>query len=101
MNMRLAQQPSPCDLTNRTVHLLESKCYIRDWLKRPAWGSHAEDLAVLVEADGDPWGEGGRWVLPNGPDASGFKEQLAKQHPIDTTQNLPKVVEGGPIVWRC
>ncbi|PDQ36457.1 MAG: hypothetical protein B5766_00800 [Candidatus Lumbricidophila eiseniae] len=97
----LAQQPSPCDPTDRTVHLLDSKGYIRDWLKSPAWGSPAEDLDVLLEADGDPWGEGGRWVLTNGPDASGFKEQLAKQHPIDTTQNLPKVVEGGPIVWRC
>src|SRR6218665_105790 len=69
----LAQQPSPCDPTDRTVHLLDSKDYIRDWLKSPAGGSPAEELDVLLEAGGDPWGEGGRWGLTRGRVARGVR----------------------------
>lgn len=85
-------------ITDRTIHSLDSRGAVRDWLVSPAFSVGA-DLAGQLPADGQPWrGEhdaladpvshvGARWVLTNGPDVTLLKERL-----------LPTVALGSPAV---
>src|SRR3712207_819919 len=87
-------------LTNdRTVHVTDADGTVRDWLVSPAWSAPCEDLADLLEAGGDPWGPGGRWVLTNGPDVGPLKNRLAAVHPLDVEQGLAPPLEGGDVHW--
>lgn len=86
-------------LTGRTVHQLDTRGNIRDWLVSPAWSAPCADLAEVLVARGDPWGPGGRWVLTNGPDVAPLKSLLYQRHPLLAEQDLPPVVESGPVSW--
>ena len=44
------------DNFDRTIHLLDSHGFIRDWLITRAWITPANDLGKLLEASGDPFG---------------------------------------------
>src|ERR1700742_3891975 len=87
-------------MVERTVHRLDDKGTVRDWLVAGGWSEPVEELADLLEADGDPWGERGRWVLTNGPDVTLLKRRLYELRPLWTDQPLPEVVEGGPVAYR-
>ncbi len=88
------------DNFDRTIHLLDSHGFIRDWLITRAWITPANDLGKLLEASGDPFGENGRWVLTNGPDIAPLKGRIYQQRPFIKDQVIPKVIEGGPVEWR-
>jgi hypothetical protein len=83
----------------RTIHSLDERGFIRDWLVSPGWGTPCDDLAQVLESTGSPWGSDGRWVLTNGPDVAPLKEKLYRRHPLLLTQPLPDVVEGGAVEW--
>ncbi|MBU3065336.1 hypothetical protein KO481_27885 [Nocardia sp. NEAU-G5] len=83
----------------RTVHTLDARGYIRDWLTAPAWSTPCEDLDMVLEADGSPWGEYGRWVLTNGPDVGPLKGRLYQIRPLDLGQQLPEIREGEDFSW--
>lgn len=85
--------------TGRTVHQLDSRGNVRDWLVSPAWAGPCADLAEVLSTGGDPWGPDGRWVLTNGPDVAPLKSKLYQRHPLLAEQQLPPVVEGGPVTW--
>lgn len=85
--------------SGRTVHTLDARGYIRDWLVSPAWSSPCDDLDQVLASDGSPWGPEGRWVLTNGPDVAPLKRVLYKRHSLLTQQLLPQVVEDGSISW--
>jgi hypothetical protein len=86
--------------TARTAHILDRRGYIRDWLSAPAWSTPCQDLDLVLEATGSPWGEDGRWVLTNGPDAAPVKRRLYQIHPLDLGQPLPDVAEGEGFSWE-
>jgi hypothetical protein len=88
-------------VTGRTVHALDVAGYVRDWLAGPAWSVPCDDLGEVLDADGDPWGPGGRWVLTNGPDVAPLKERLYARRPLVVEQPLPDVAEGGPVAWTA
>ncbi|MGH3878860.1 MAG: hypothetical protein ACRDSK_17650 [Actinophytocola sp.] len=87
-------------MAQRTVHLLDDNATVRDWLVAGGWSEPVAELAELLEPDGDPWGENGRWVLTNGPDVTLLKRRLYELCPLWTDQSLPEVVEGGPVAYR-
>ena len=84
---------------DRTVHRLDSTGLVRDWLVGPAWATPCSDLDAVLSADGDPWGDQGRWVLTNGPDVAPLKQRLYARRPLAVDQQLPDVVEGGAFTW--
>ena len=86
-------------MTGRTVHALDAAGYVRDWLAGPAWSTPCDDLGEVLDAHGDPWGPGGRWVLTNGPDVAPLKQRLYARRPLVVDQELPDVVEGGALSW--
>ncbi|QIS22040.1 hypothetical protein [Nocardia terpenica] len=87
-------------MTGRTVHALDRRGYVRDWLTAPAWSTPCRDLGRLLEADGSPWGEHGRWVLTNGPDVAPLKRRLYQRHSLDVDRPLPEVLEGAAFSWK-
>lgn len=72
---------------------------MRDWLVAGAWREPADDLGALLAADGSPWGPDGRWVLTNGPDVAPLKRRLYERRPLRRAQDLPEIVEGGPVSY--
>lgn len=101
---------SPLNPTGRTVHAADADGTIRDWLVSAAWSLPADDLDQFLEATGSPWGTDrysdglpssreGRWVLTQGPDVGPLKERILEAHRPDLDQELPQVLEGGPVVW--
>jgi hypothetical protein len=86
--------------TGRTVHQLDGRGYVRDWLVGPAWSHRCEDLGDVLAATGSPWGAAGRWVLTNGPDVAPLKSRLYARRPLITDEPLPDVVEDGFFHWR-
>ncbi|MGD7733997.1 hypothetical protein ACQCX5_13710 [Propionibacteriaceae bacterium G57] len=71
-------------ITHRTVHSLDARGAVRDWLVSPAFALDA-DLSGVLPADGQPWGQepgtpvshvDARWVLTNGPDVTPLKQRL-------------------------
>lgn len=85
--------------TGRTVHALDERGTVRDWLVSPAWSAPCDDLEAVLDAAGSPWGPDGRWVLTNGPDVAPLKERLHARRPLVTAQELPEAIEGGPLSW--
>lgn len=86
--------------TGRTVHTTASDGTIHDWLVSPVWSIPCEDLDEFLAADGEPWGDDGRWVLTNGPDVGPFKERLLANPPFPEDLDLPGIGEGNPLRWR-
>lgn len=86
--------------TGRTVHGLDGAGFVRDWLTGPVWSTPCHDLSEVLDSDGDPWGEGGRWVLTNGPDVGPLKRTLFGRRPFLVEQPLPDPVEGAAIRWQ-
>ena len=91
-------EPKPTS-SGRTVHTLDARGYIRDWLVSPAWSTPCNDLDQVLASEGNPWGDDGRWVLTNGPDVAPLKRVLYQRHPLLTSQVVPEVVENGAISW--
>jgi hypothetical protein len=87
-------------MAERTVHLLDGTGTVRDWLVAGGWSEPVAELADLLDTEGDPWGERGRWVLTNGPDVTLLKRALYEARPLWTDQPLPEIVEGGPVAYR-
>lgn len=86
---------------DRTVHQLDRRGLVRDWLVGPSWAHACEDLGTVVSAEASPWGESGRWSLTNGPDVAPLKTRIHEARPMVLDQPLPAVVEGGPIRWQA
>lgn len=86
--------------TERTVHALDRNGFVRDWLTAPAFATPCLDLHDVLDADGSPWGEDGRWVLTNGPDVAPLKRRLYRRHPLALEQALPQVLDGAAFSWR-
>ncbi|MEV0405922.1 hypothetical protein [Actinoallomurus sp. NPDC050550] len=84
---------------DRTVHPLDERGTVRDWLIAGAWSEPADDLHEVLAADGSPWGPDGRWVLTNGPDVAPLKRRLYERRPLPRDQDLPEVVEGDPVSY--
>ncbi len=89
----------PTHRSDRSVHTLDGRGFVRDWLVSPAWSLPCDDLDEVLSPTGSPWGEDGRWVLTNGPDVAPLKERLHERHPLLVEQPLPDVVEGGTVEW--
>ncbi|WP_049580537.1 hypothetical protein, partial [Streptomyces sp. SBT349] len=83
--------------TGRTTHTLDARGTVRDWLVTPAWAEPVDDLGAHLDAEGDPWGERGRWRLTNGPDATPLKEELYRHRPLRTEPASGPVTEGGQV----
>ena len=66
-----------------------------------AWISPADDLGLLLEAEGDPFKKDGRWVLTNGPDIAPLKTRIFKNRPFTLDQKMPEIKEGGEIEWAA
>ncbi|MBO0867097.1 MAG: hypothetical protein J2P15_00890 [Micromonosporaceae bacterium] len=84
-------------VTNRTVHRLDGRGTVLDWLVTPAWSEPADDLHQSVAADGSPWGGQGRWRLTNGPDVTPLKQTLYRRRPLRPDPPEQPVGEGGPV----
>ncbi|GAA3690434.1 hypothetical protein GCM10022224_064830 [Nonomuraea antimicrobica] len=84
-------------MEERTVHALDRRGTILDWLVSPAWREPADDLGKHLRADGDPWGDRGRWRLTNGPDVTPFKEELYRHRPLPREPVAGPIAEGGLI----
>jgi hypothetical protein len=89
-------RPSP---SGRTVHRLDPGGTVRDWLVSPAWSRPCFDLDQVLDAEGEPWGATGRWVLTNGPDVAPLKRRLLARHPLRRDQAPVELVEGGSLTW--
>ena len=87
--------------TGRTVHGLDLRGTVRDWLVSPAWSAPCSDLDAVLERSGSPWGPDGRWVLTNHPDVAPLKERLYARRPLVLDQVVPEPLEGGPVAWRA
>lgn len=87
--------------TGRTVHALDRRGTVRDWLTSPAWSAPCADLDSVLEAKGSPWGTDGRWVLTNGPDVAPLKERLYRRRPLVVEQTLPEPLEDAPLTWAA
>jgi hypothetical protein len=83
----------------RTVHRLDTRGTVRDWLVSPAWSEPVYDLATHLDATGTPWGGDGRWVLTNGPDATPLKQALYRSRPLREDLPPEPVTEGGPVSY--
>ncbi|NNG20701.1 hypothetical protein HJ590_14265 [Naumannella sp. ID2617S] len=91
-------------ITDRTVHALDARRNIRDWLISPAYATPA-DLAAELADQGDPFRsdssgpevshEHARWVLTNGPDVTPLKERILPARRITEPPN-GEPIEGGP-----
>ncbi|RZS30317.1 hypothetical protein EV193_11713 [Herbihabitans rhizosphaerae] len=86
-------------MTDRTVHSLDRNGFVRDWLIVGAWSEPVAELPRLLDEGGTPWGEGGRWVLTNGPDVTPLKRRLHDLRPLRADQPVPEVVEGGEVAY--
>lgn len=89
-------------VTHRTVHTLDERRLVRDWLVTKAFAMDAE-LSGLLRDDGDPFCVDGalsythaRWVLTNGPDVSPFKERVLGEAAL-TAPPTGEVTEGGAV----
>ena len=82
---------------NRTVHVLGDRGGVRDWLVTPSWARECSDLDEVVDPDGDPFGDRGRWVLTKGSDAFALKEALYARHPLLPDCLPPAPVESGEV----
>ena len=82
---------------NRTIHQLDSRGFIRDWLISEAWIARADDLDQVLASTGNPFGKDGRWVLTNGPDIAELKAKLFQKRKFVVEQSLPTVIESGKI----
>lgn len=56
-------------------------------------------MAGVLDANGSPWGEEGRWVLTNGPDVAPLKARLFAKRGFVEKQIVPPVLEGGAVEW--
>jgi hypothetical protein len=88
-------------VSGRTVHRLDRRGTVRDWLISPAWSRPCEDLDAVLAADGSPWGDDGRWRLTNGPDVAPLKRRLYLRAPLVADQAPVEASEGGPLEWRA
>jgi hypothetical protein len=86
-------------VTNRTVHRLDGRGTVRDWLVTPAWSEPVDDLDRALDTDGSPWGDTGRWVLTNGPDVTPLKQALYRSRPLRREAPPEPVTEGGPVTY--
>jgi hypothetical protein len=86
-------------MPDRTVHRLDPRGTVRDWLVTPAWSEPADDLDTFLAEDGPPWGPDGRWVLTNGPDVARVKMRLYQAHPLRLDQPMPPVAEGALVSY--
>ncbi|TCO54938.1 hypothetical protein [Actinocrispum wychmicini] len=75
-------------------HVLDERGGVRDWLVAGPW-SEPLDLSIL-DSEGSPWGENGRWVLTNGPDVTPLKAKLYSLSPLSEEAVTP-LVEGEPV----
>ncbi len=80
--------------SGRTVHRLDRRGTVLDWVVSPVWSEPVTQLGL--DPEGSPWGADGRWVLTNGPDCTPYKERLYQAAPL-TAPEQPLVVEGGPV----
>lgn len=90
---------APPAATGRTVHTLDARGTVRDWLIGPAWTTPCGDLDAVLPGEGSPWGPAGRWVLTNGPDVAPLKEELYRRRPLVTDQAVPEPLEGAKLTW--
>jgi hypothetical protein len=81
------------------VHRLDERGTVRDWLVSPAWREAADNLAQHLDAEGSPWGDGGRWVLTNGPDVTPLKQALYRSRPLRPHGPPEPVTEGGLVTY--
>lgn len=95
----MTSRPNFTSSFNRTIHTLDHKGFIRDWLISPAWIKPANDLDALLDSKGDPFGRDGRWVLTNGPDIAPLKEKIFKRRPFHSKQDMPELIETGVVRW--
>ena len=86
---------------NRTIHQLDRRGFIRDWLISDAWIARADDLDQVLSSTGNPFGKDGRWVLTNGPDIAELKAKLFQKRKFVVEQSLPTVIESGKISWKA
>lgn len=86
---------------NRTIHQLDRRGFIRDWLISEAWIARADDLDQVLASTGNPFGKDGRWVLTNGPDIAELKAKLFQKRKFVIEQSLPTVIESGKISWKA
>ncbi|WP_063758514.1 hypothetical protein [Kibdelosporangium aridum] len=84
-------------MNERTVHRLDERGTVRDWLVSGSWPEPV-DLSGIVQAGGSPWDPDGRWVLTNGPDVTPLKARLHERWPL-REQPLSTVVEGGKVSY--
>jgi hypothetical protein len=89
------------EVPGRTVHALGDGGVIRDWLVSPAWHVPCDDLGELLDADGSPWGERGRWTLTQGPEVAPLKGRIYERRPLVLDQPLPEITEGGALTWTA
>lgn len=87
-------------MTGRTVHQLDRRGRVRDWLVAGPWFEPADDLGALLAPDSDPWEEDGRWVLTSEADVAELKESLYARRPLILDQPLPSLAEGGEVGYR-
>ncbi|RZQ61387.1 hypothetical protein [Amycolatopsis suaedae] len=80
-----------------SVHVTDERGTVLDWFVAGAWPEPL-DLTGTLEADGSPWGPGGRWVLTNGPDSTPLKAELYRRFPLPDLEP-PQVTEDGEV--RC
>ena len=74
---------------NRTIHQLDRRGFIRDWLISEAWIARADDLDQVLASTGNPFGKDGRWVLTNGPDIAELKAKLFPVLPAASNNLIP------------
>ncbi|CAN5150027.1 hypothetical protein BH20ACT8_BH20ACT8_01580 [soil metagenome] len=85
-------------MSERTIHDLDARGTVRDWLLAGPWTDPVADLDDHLDADSDPFGPRGRWVLTNGPDAAALKRRLAAAHPLPT-EAPSDPSEGAEVAW--
>lgn len=56
-------------------------------------------MAGILDANGSPWGDEGRWVLTNGPDVAGVKARLFAKRGFVEKQTVPPILEDGKVDW--
>ncbi|GAB3710315.1 hypothetical protein [Mariniluteicoccus flavus] len=90
-------------VSDRTVHALDERGTVRDWLVTPAWEEPADDLDAVLAPTGSPWQDTpaglGRWVLTNGPDVTPCKEALHRRRPLGEHPPVGGPVAGGPVAY--
>lgn len=97
-----AVAPLPADAAvepGRTIHPLDPRGTVRDWLVTRAWEEPAADLAEFVAPTGDPWTADGRWLLTYGLPALGLKRRVYQAHRLPGQPPVEPPVEGGAVHW--